>query len=468
MMPMLKGIPPLEYWFSRRKFVRLIKRIVLTTVGLSITASDVEKAPAEKAYKAFFTKPKILGGLIPNPLNFVPEPKQTLARWEDDQEFARQFCNGVNPLMIERVKDLKKQVTPELQEMLKSSVDLEILMKEQRLFVVDYKWLADLKVNPHQAYPLPMNPDKTQDQPRYFQAPQVVLSLDESRENLDVLAVQLEQDKDSQVYSSASTDDATWLFVKASVANCDSQFHEWVSHLGKTHLTMEPHIVAIHNTLRYKKHKLFTFLKPMVQDTLLLGFAARRTLASPGANSFGDRITSVGTGQFMQLIDRYWSTYSFFESSALPDELASRGFEADLEMPAYLYRKDGMELWDAYGEFAADFVDEIYASDQAVADDSVLQEWAKETTDKDKAAVKGFPNQFRDKATLVKTLQTLWWICSGLHAAVNYPQYEVSINEVCSLWRHLLLANNVFPCACTVLHLHSKQATRYAKGQEAI
>jgi hypothetical protein len=115
----------------------------------------------------------------------------------------------------------------------------------------------------------------------------------------------------------------------------------------------------------------------------------------------------------MQLIDRYWKDYDFFKSSALPDELESRGFEEDLDMPAYLYRKDGIMLWNAYGDFASDFINEIYVSDQAVLDDDVLQEWAKETSSPGKAAVKGFPVTIENKATLVKVLQTMWWICSG-------------------------------------------------------
>ena len=138
-------------------------------------------------------------------------------------------------------------------------------------------------------------------------------------------------------------------------------------------------------------------------------------------------MTSVGTGQFMQLIDRYWSTYDFFGSSALPEELSSRGFDEDFDMPGYLYRKDGMKLWNAYGEFAKDFVDDCYSSDEEVASDAELQAWAEETTNREKAYVKGFPTKFEDKKTVVKTLQTLWWICSGLHAAVNFPQSEVSI-----------------------------------------
>ena len=126
----------------------------------------------------------------------------------------------------------------------------------------------------------------------------------------------------------------------------------------------------------------------------------------------------------MQLIEKMWSRYSFFEKTSLPNELASRGFTEDVQIPAYLYREDGMKLWNAIGGFATDFVDEVFDSDEAVASDEVVQEWAKETTDPEKGAVKGFPKSFEDKETVAKALQTIMWMTSGLHAAVNFPQYE--------------------------------------------
>ena len=83
-----------------------------------------------------------------------------------------------------------------------------------------------------------------------------------------------------------------------------------------------------------------------------------------------------------------------------------------------------MKLWNAYGEFAKDFVNEVYDSDEEVASDKIIHEWAIETTDASRGAVPGFPTSFKDKDTLVRVLQTLMWIPSGLHAAVNFPQYD--------------------------------------------
>jgi len=412
--------PPLEYFFSPKKVVQLIGRVVESVIGEGLRKDDVEKAPnTEAKYEEMFTKSKILG--IPNPLNFRPKPN-SFNYWEDDKYIARQFLCGVNPVMI-RVAKSKGEISDDLVNYFGSGF-LQDLIKEKRLFYVSYDDLLELNVNPHQAYPLPMNANATQDQPRYFYAPIALFLLDISRNELDILGIQLERNINSRVYTKGNSGEDEWLFIKSCLTTADTQFHEWVSHLGRTHLSVEPHIIAIHNTLRQTKHPIYTFVKPLCPDTLLLNWAARNSLASYKANSTGDYICSVGCGQFMQLIQKMWSRYSFFEQSALPLELASRGFDEDFEMPAYLYREDGLKLWNAYGGFAADFVSEVYASDADVSSDKKLQEWAKETASPDHASVPGFPKSFQAKATLVKVLQTLMWMTSGLHAAVNFPQYE--------------------------------------------
>jgi hypothetical protein len=52
--------------------------------------------------------------------------------------------------------------------------------------------------------------------------------------------------------------------------------------------------------------------------------------------------------------------YSFFECSGFSPELEKRGFDSSFDMPCYLFREDGKMIWEAYGKFAANFVNEIY------------------------------------------------------------------------------------------------------------
>jgi len=416
MMKMLDGVPPLEYFFSARKVTDILIRSLKNMIADVVREDDVEKAPTtEEKFKEMFTEPSDLL------LNFHPRPA-CIDYWEDDKYVARQFLCGVNPVMI-RVAKKMDDISADMVNFFKPEY-LQEMIDEQRLLYVSYDDLLKLSTNPHQAYPFVYNEGKPQDQSRYFYAPFALFLLDQKRQELDILGIQLERKQDARIYTRSNSEKNEWLFVKSCLTNADSQFHEWVSHLGGTHLTMEPHIIAIHNTLKKRKHPIYTFLRPLCKDTLILNWGARQTLAKFGADSFGDYTTSVGTGQFMQLIQMMWSRYSFFEKSSLPSELASRGFDKNIELPAYLYREDGMKLWNAYGEFASNFVSEIYSSDAQVAADIALQEWAKETTRPDRAAVPGFPSSFQDKSTLVSTLQTLMWITSGLHAAVNFPQYD--------------------------------------------
>jgi len=219
--------PPLEYFFSPKKVVQLIGRVVESVIGEGLRKDDVEKAPnTEAKYEEMFTKSKILG--IPNPLNFRPKPN-SFNYWEDDKYIARQFLCGVNPVMI-RVAKSKGEISDDLVNYFGSGF-LQDLIKEKRLFYVSYDDLLELNVNPHQAYPLPMNANATQDQPRYFYAPIALFLLDISRNELDILGIQLERNINSRVYTKGNSGEDEWLFIKSCLTTADTQFHE-VTFLG--------------------------------------------------------------------------------------------------------------------------------------------------------------------------------------------------------------------------------------------
>eukprot|EP00984_Skeletonema_dohrnii_P000215 scaffold65_cov186-Skeletonema_dohrnii-CCMP3373.AAC.4 len=407
--------PPLNQVFSPRKLVRLLLRLGSSFLAIEQVLDDVNDAKSqEEAYKACFTKPTIgRFGVLPNPRNFHPPP-YAADNWEKDSDFARQFFCGTNPLMIEVAKDPETQLSKNMVSHFGKDKLQELADKNQLLFA-SYDDLADLKVNPHQMFPLPMNNESGPDggpapqvHPKFFYAPIVAFTYDYDKDELDVLGIQLERTDDARVYTKNTCGENEWLAVKCQVTAADSNMHEWVSHLGNTHLSMESTYDVLTADLIMLSH----------QGT------ARISLTQIGGNSLGDYQASAGVGQVFQLIEKMWSRYNFFESTGLPNELASRGFTEDVQIPAYLYREDGMKLWNAIGGFATDFVDEVFDSDEAVASDEVVQEWAKETTDHDKGAVKGFPTSFEDKETVAKVLQTIMWMTSGLHAAVNFPQYD--------------------------------------------
>lgn len=267
---MMDGPPPLNQFWSPKKIVRALARVLEAEIAFKMLGKEdaVDKAKTKEAmYQACFTKAQLFGA-FPNLLNTLPTPKYAIKHWEEDKELARQFLCGVNPVMIEVAKELD-QLSDNIVEHF-GEERLQDLVDEKRLFFVSYDDLADLQANPHQAYPLPMNDITQQNQERYVYAPIVAFVLDKVRKELDILGIQLERTPDARVYTRDSSSENEWLFVKSCLTTADSNMHEWVSHLGNTHLTMEPHIIAIYNTLRKANHPLYTFLQPLCKDTLLL------------------------------------------------------------------------------------------------------------------------------------------------------------------------------------------------------
>jgi hypothetical protein len=166
MMKMVKGVPPRQYFFSLKKIGRLIKRSLRLSVGLKSTENNMERAKTyEGKFKAMFTKKTLLFG-IRNPLDLVPKPGNLLSTWKKDKEFARQFLNGVNPMMIQVVKDVDTQLTSEIVQFFATeaprrqtsrcwgahqrveTIDLHALAEDKRLLFATYEDLMDLKKMP--------------------------------------------------------------------------------------------------------------------------------------------------------------------------------------------------------------------------------------------------------------------------------------------------------------------------------
>eukprot|EP00479_Gromia_sphaerica_P000091 TRINITY_DN10080_c1_g1_i1.p1 TRINITY_DN10080_c1_g1~~TRINITY_DN10080_c1_g1_i1.p1 ORF type:complete len:153 (-),score=16.36 TRINITY_DN10080_c1_g1_i1:170-628(-) len=73
--------------------------------------------------------------------------------------------------------------------------------------------------------------------------------------------------------------------------NADTQYHEMISHLGYTHLAMEPVIISFHSALT-DDHLLLRLMFPFFKHTLAINHLGRSVLLKPGG-AF-DEIMSIG------------------------------------------------------------------------------------------------------------------------------------------------------------------------------
>jgi hypothetical protein len=139
MMKLLKGVPPRQYFFSLKKILRVVIRSLKLSQGLKNVQENQDNAKTfEDKFKVMFAD-----DLVPDPLNLVNN-------WESDKEFARQFLNSVNPVMIQVVKDVGTQLTSEIVQFFAKdpTIDLRALADDKRLFVATYEDLMDLDKEP--------------------------------------------------------------------------------------------------------------------------------------------------------------------------------------------------------------------------------------------------------------------------------------------------------------------------------
>ena len=391
---MVRGLPP-EEALSPKKLSRMLERgieyLYSQAQFMRRTAEDV-KDP----YLAYF------GG-------YVDAPEYIIDHAAEDAELARQFIQGVGPMVIRCITDAAQ--IPESMRALEPGGDsLAKLVAEKRLFLLDYEALATIK--PYRDM--------------FIYAPTVLVFKEktESGTRLNLAAIQLTREASGNaVYVPGVTPPNRWRLAKLHVACADNQYHQWLFHLGFGHLAMEPFAVATHNALPVE-HPIAMLLRPHFQDTLGINFLARETLVSDIA-PFTDRTFSTGTAQALEMFLAAWKKYDFFER-AFPAELAARGFdEAKSDgLEDYYFREDGFLVWNAIGRYVQAVVEKFYASDAAVSADASLAAWAAECTDPARADIPGFPKSFTTRALLSRALQTLIWAVSAQHSVVNFSQFE--------------------------------------------
>jgi arachidonate 15-lipoxygenase len=331
----------------------------------------------------------------------------------DDAMFAYLRLAGPNPVMLKRVAALDDRLPltdAEFARIVPGDA-LTTAAAEGRLFLADYAALegAELGTYPHGIQ-------------KYVYAPLALFVADKTTRHLRPVAIRCKQTPAADNPVLTPEDGTNWLIAKTVVEIADGNFHEAVTHLGRTHLLIEPFVVCTYRQLA-PCHPLFVLLAPHFDGTLAINDASwRHLIANKGAvdQLFG------GTIETSRRLAVSGVQTALFNEAMFPTAVAARGATADV-LPVYPYRDDAKLYWDAIREWVGAYLGLYYPTDADVQADPELKAWLAEIGAADGGRVSGFgPGMAAPTlAYLTDAVTMILFTCSVQHAAVNFPQYDV-------------------------------------------
>ncbi|XP_041641399.1 polyunsaturated fatty acid lipoxygenase ALOX15B-like [Cheilinus undulatus] len=328
--------------------------------------------------------------------------------WKEDEFFAYQFLNGVNPMLIKRCSVLPENLpVKDYMIFLQGPHRLDEELKNGNIYLCDYKLLDGVETNT-------INGKK-----QYLMAP-LVLFHKRPDDKLMPIAIQLKQTpgEDNPIFFPTDSE-YDWLLAKIFVRSADFNYHELNVHLLRTHLLAEVFAVSLLRNVPMV-HPLYKLLIPHTRYTLQINLMARNLLISKDG-SFTHYAACGGEGQFT-ILNRSMASLTY-SSLCIPDNIAERGLES---LPDYYYRDDGLKLWDIIHKFVKGILNYYYKSDADVQKDTELQKWISDIF------VQGFlsnedtgiPQSFTTVGALVKFVTMVIFTCSVQHSAVNSGQFD--------------------------------------------
>ena len=210
--------------------------------------------------------------------------------WESDAEFGCQTLNGLNPVMIKRVKAIldKFPVTDaDVGSLLLRGVSHEEEAAAGNIYIVDFEILEGI--------PTGWKGGKKGEWPKLEMASAMALFYhDPSEDHLLPIAIQLGQTPglDCPIWTPLDSRE-DWLLAKFWFRHSDAQVAQVVTHLSSSHFLVEPFAVAMHRCLM-PAHPVFRLLKEPLKFIISIDTLGREVLTAPGGSA--DVSLTVGHG----------------------------------------------------------------------------------------------------------------------------------------------------------------------------
>lgn len=341
--------------------------------------------------------------------------------FQNDEVFARLRVAGPNPLVLRRIDVLpdKFPVTNEhYQTAIKDSQDtLMAAGREGRLYLADYTVLSQITNGNF--------PEKQ----KYLSAPLALFAVPKGYTGLWPLrpvAIQWGQNADENAIVTPNPNnpnDPNWLIAKTIVQIADANHHELISHLGRTHLFLEPFVIFTHRRLA-SNHPLRILLLPHFEGTVNINYLARTQLVAPEGQV--DTLLAGTISTSLQSTVEDLQQFSF-NQSMFPKDLELRGVNDAKLLPDYPYRDDGIEIWNAIHQWVSDYLSIYYLKDADLERDTELQAWFADLISPNGGRIKdmGENGVLRSRSYLIDAVTHIIFTASAQHAAVNFPQANI-------------------------------------------
>lgn len=370
----------------------------------------------EHVVKAVLEKPQGRPGSLQDYANlFTSLPLPWAAgSFQEDATFAWMRVAGFNPLVLQKQTAVDPDLAitdAQLSAVLGEGDSVQGALSEGRLYVADYKALAGV-INGN--FP---------DGPKYCFAPKALFALPRGPGPRRLVPVAIRCGQEARSYALFTpADGEAWQWAKTAVEVADFNHHEMFSHLGRTHLLIEPFVIATHRRLP-DEHPVSLLLRPHFEGTLSINDAAQSTLIAKGHQVDMLLGGTIDADRALAVQSLLGPDYDF-NRGMLPRQLELRGVtDPGLEYP---YRDDALLVWSAIERWVRAYVGLYYASDADVAKDTALRQWSAELVSEDGGRVRGFGEDGQGRLTtveyLVQALTMIVFTSSAQHAAVNFAQ----------------------------------------------
>jgi arachidonate 15-lipoxygenase len=343
---------------------------------------------------------EVIGPYLPHFIDKWLRPKtDEEEKAVDDAYVATSQVAGFNPLNLRRCEDrnyLTERFPSAFDWRFSDGDTFEAAFTDQRIFASDYSALNVIR-------PSTNTPDKRVYVPiGLFRIPR--------GEALEVIAIKVGQTVDDPVYRPG---DPQWEQAKIAFNCADGNYHEIISHLGRTHLMIEPFTVSTARIF-LEDHWVRRLIGPHICGTANINALAFALLINPGGGL--DQLLCGDLTSELELSFDSIQTPGFRQLMLKP-YLEERGLMDPRLL--YPYRDDALLVWDAIRSWVHEFASFYCPNDQAVAGDIYIQNWVTDLTVGGKVSDLGEVNTLGD---LVDVLTMIIFTASAQHAAVNYPQ----------------------------------------------